>query len=199
MKESITYRGRKIKIEQDQDVESPDSWGDDSLFIVANHNQFFVQEPGEKSRRIDFDELVERYRKTHWIFPLHAYIHSGVALSLTRDQYPFNDRWDSGQVGFVFASKKEWRLSKSAFKCAEGHVETWNQYLSGDVYGYIVGDDSCWGFYGYDYCLQEAKSIVDYQIKAELSAKLKRLKEFIKNKVDLAVRWAEFQPEEREA
>jgi hypothetical protein len=45
-------------------------------------------------------------------------------------------------------------------------VETWNQYLSGDVYGFIIEDgegtdvDSCWGFYGLETVKQEAISAV---------------------------------------
>ena len=41
-----------------------------------------------------------------------------------------------------------------AKKILEGEVETYNQYLTGDVYGFILekpdGEhiDSCWGFYG---------------------------------------------------
>ena len=38
-------------------------------------------------------------------------------------------------------------------------------YLSGDVWGYIVDednkDDSCWGFFGYDYCVEEAKRVAE--------------------------------------
>jgi hypothetical protein len=48
----------------------------------------------------------------------------------------------------------------------EGEVETYDQYLRGDVYGYVietkagVDRDSLWGMFGYDYCLEEAKSVV---------------------------------------
>ena len=33
------------------------------------------------------------------------YDHSGIALSLTRDRYPFNDRWDAGQLGFILVDR----------------------------------------------------------------------------------------------
>jgi hypothetical protein len=44
----------------------------------------------------------------------------------------------------------------------ESIVEVWNQYLSGDIWGYCIKDssgevlDSCFGFYGFDYCKSEA-------------------------------------------
>lgn len=107
------------------------------------------------------------------MFPVSAYIHSGVSLRLGHCSFPFDDAgWDTSHVGCVLASKGEWRLRKSAEKCAEGLIETWNQYLSGDVWGYTVEGmgDSCWGMYGYDYCLQEAKNAVDYHVNIRKAA-----------------------------
>lgn len=59
-----------------------------------------------------------------------------------------------------------WR--QKAAKYMEAMVEELDQYLSGDVYGYIIEDeddeivDSVWGFYGYDYCKQEAQRALDW-------------------------------------
>jgi hypothetical protein len=89
-------------------------------------------------------------------FPLYAYIHGGVALSLGA----FGDRWDSGQIGYVVVDLDGER--DAAEGIARAWVETWNTYLSGEVYGYVVERidtcnlghehaeqvDSCWGFYG---------------------------------------------------
>lgn len=153
----------KYRIEQDDDPQRPNEWGDDGLFIVANHRQFWVPAPGEKSIPQYANEVVDRYKKTHWVFPLEAYIHSGVVLAFSQEGNFPDRRWDVSQLGFVFASKKEWRLSASARKAAAGHIETWNQYLGGDVWGYIIEDeegnhlDSCWGFYGKEYCEEQAK------------------------------------------
>jgi hypothetical protein len=188
MEDIIKYRGREIEIRQDEDAQSPADFGDTGLFLVANHRQCYIPEPGEKRIPDDTAELLARYKKTHWIFPLEAYIHSGVRLALSHEG-SFPDRqWDVSQLGFVFVSKKEWRLSKKARAAALALIAEWNQYLSGDVWGYVVGDDSCWGFYGREYCEQEAKSVVDCQIKAELSAKLAKLKSFILAKVPVCYR-----------
>ncbi len=172
MKEKIEYRGKLISISQDTDAQSPQEYGDSGLFLVANHRQFYVPEPGEKRIPSDPDELVSRYAKTHWVFPLEAYIHSGVSLALSREGNFPDRQWDVSQLGFVFASKKIWRLSKKARSAALSLIKTWNQYLSGDVWGYEVGEDSCWGLYGYDYCVKEAKSIADYQIEQDKKEEL---------------------------
>ena len=86
--------------------------------------------------------------KGYHAFPVFAYIHSGVSLSLGKSEYPFTDPWDVSFKGFALI-----RQAKGQ-KMAEGLIESWNAYLSGNVYGYQVVDamgeemDSCWGFYG---------------------------------------------------
>jgi hypothetical protein len=61
----------------------------------------------------------------------------------------------------------------------KGEVQTYDQYLTGDVYGYKVYKvttcdhgheheedlDSCWGFYGEEECISEAKGIVEYYME----------------------------------
>jgi hypothetical protein len=156
---SLTYR-----IEQDTNATSPSAHEDTGLFIVAKHRDFTVPAPGEKRVPDSANEVVDRYKKTHWIFPLEAYIHGGVVLALSGEGNFPDRQWDVSQLGFVFVGKSEWRLSKHARKAALGKVEEWNQCLSGDVWGFIIEDengkhvDSCWGFYGKEYCEQEAKS-----------------------------------------
>ena len=78
---------------------------------------------------------------------------------------------------------------------AEGqrrYIETFNAYLNGEVYGYVVDDyeDSCWGYYSVEDAIGEAKSIVDWKIEEEKKQHFKQLKTWIKNKVPLHIRTA---------
>ena len=77
--------------------------------------------------------------------PLYLYDHSGLRISTG----PISCPWDSGQVGFVYADKKKIlaefggkNLTKGnidkAVKLMEAEVDTYDKYLSGSVYGYIV-------------------------------------------------------------
>ena len=169
--EEYEYRGCKVRIERDEDAESPGKWEDTGLFIVANHRDFYVTEPGEKRVPEDPKTLVARYNKTHWIFPLEAYIHSGVVLAYGHEgQFP-DRRWDVSQLGFVFVSKKQWRLSKKAKETGQNLIDSWNKYLSGEVYGYTTEDPdgdqiySSWGIYDDDnlsYTRECAKDSIDY-------------------------------------
>ena len=106
--------GLSLKIVQDDCPMSPDEWEDDGVFLVGFHRQFWVV-------REDFKkpEDVESWRETHEVTALHGYIHSGVALSLSDQHYPFNDRWDACQVGYVLVKKGEPTEKVSAEQMAQ--------------------------------------------------------------------------------
>jgi hypothetical protein len=80
------------------------------------------------------------------IKPLYMYEHSGITISTK----PFGDRWDSGQIGFVFIRKDDVRNEFSIKRCGqnmvercdvllEGEVDVYDKYLRGEVYGYEIG------------------------------------------------------------
>ena len=187
-----------VKIYQDTDASSPDEWGNTDLFLTGYHSrEFWVNRKNFEQEQIEthLEEGEGLYRGYH-VIPLYAYIHSGVALSVSCNSYPFNDRWDSGQVGYVFADSKQWTSIEDAYKAAESLVSEWNQYLSGDVYGYVIEDSegneiqSCWGYYGIEYCEDDARGVAEYQIKQDVKKHLSTLKNWVKNRVPLIKRHA---------
>jgi hypothetical protein len=96
------------------------------------------------------------------VLPLYLYDHSGITMATT----PFSCPWDSGQVGWIYCTwekaREEWGPAVTSLqikKCLQDEVKVYDNYLTGEVYGYIVerwdGDewvkeDSCLGFYGSD-------------------------------------------------
>ena len=178
----IEYR---LRIVQDDLSENPNDSMDSPAFLLADHRDFAPKAPKGWSldRARDLVELQESGTSEESdcdrfvVFPLFAYIHSGVSLSMGRS-YPFNDHWDSGQIGYVVVDLDGvcGKIDRAnAEEVARGWVETWNQYLSGDVWGYEVSRidtcslghehaevvDSCWGFYGKEYCEQEGKGVLE--------------------------------------
>lgn len=177
-----------IKIEQDEQPQSPDDWGNDDAFVVYDHRQFSVERKGFVPREI-FDETNEKGEMMydgHFVFVLYAYIHSGVALSVGGHNFP-DARWDVSTTGFVLIKKNEHiTTEEEALKLAESIVSEWNDYLSGNVYGYQIYDntdveddeegefvDSCWGFYGdHENCMTEAIGIVEAMIENDKHGQL---------------------------
>jgi hypothetical protein len=150
-----------VKIEQDENAESPRQWGNKDVFIVANHSDFYVTEPGQKRCPEDAGELIKRYKKTHWVFPLEAYIHGGVVLALAGEGNFPDRQWDVSRLGFVFVCKKDYKETEARDR-AKSEIAIWNQYVSGDVWEYSIEDDSgevleslC-GCYGFQYTKDEA-------------------------------------------
>jgi hypothetical protein len=157
--DTFEHAGFGIAIQPDEDAESPDSWGNENLFLVTTSNRYFTVQ--RKGFGVEACRTTAVERDFH-VLPLFAYIHSGVALSLA----PFSDPWDSGQIGFVLVAKR--KGFRNILKAARELVEEWNMYLSGDVWHYRVLDsqgdhvDSCSGFYGFEYCQQQARQAAEH-------------------------------------
>jgi len=176
---------RKFNLEviQDNDAESPRNW-DNLGTMVCFHNSYNLGDKTDyKSKDYEsWDELkqdIEANEGEIYTLPLYLFDHSGITIS-TR---PFDCSWDSGQVGFIYVSKnkviKEYSEIIDAEKIKEylnNEVKTYDQYLTGDVWGYVVNEieicdeghehkeniESCWGFFGHEECENEGNSIIKY-------------------------------------
>ena len=159
--ETFEKNGYKVTIEQDSDPIAPDDSADEHAFIVTTRNRYFQVDGPNKETADTVGDNLEEWEKTHHVYKLNALIHSGIHLSIVSDLKEYYMGFDSGQIGFLLVTRDESEIPEP-FKYAEGMVETWNQYLSGDVWGYTIEDgegdhvDSCWGFYGFEYAKEEA-------------------------------------------
>ncbi len=192
---TLELNGYTIEVKQDEYSEGPEFWGNEDVFLVYDHRQFSVERKGFDAQEIN-DHCADTRRlfyKGYFVFPLYAYIHSGVSLSLGRS-YPHNCPWDTSMRGFVLVKRAEFWSKAKARKAADSIVSEWNQYLSGDVWGYVVKDaqdnevDSCWGFYGFQYCEDEARAVVASLVASAFTKRLQSVKTFIRNRVPLEVR-----------
>ena len=199
--EIIDYKDHVIKIISDHECDSPDDWGDNDYFLVYDHRNFTITRKGFDPQDI-FDAMQKRAKlyDDYFYFPVYAYIHSGISLQLQR-WFPGlpqgHNEFDVSFKGFALVKRQKGSyIRDKAYEIAKSVVEEWNDYLSGNVYGYIVEKDdehidSCWGFYG-DYeksgIIEEAKNVVDWQVKKALQAHITRLKTYIRNHVPLEVR-----------
>lgn len=159
--ETFDHKGYRVEIQRDGYPDAPDD-EDSNLFLVALHHRQFWRLPprlvGQIRSHEDWARWMEVHADEYEFIQVYAYIHSGVKLGLKRDHYPFTDPWDTSDCVFIARSKRE------AFGegVDESFIETWNQYLSGDVYGCVILDpwdhevDSLWGLYGLDYAREEA-------------------------------------------
>lgn len=146
---------------------------DNAAFMKLVYHAYPDADEDDDAATAFMEKLTEEWLEQNTVMlPLYLYDHSGITMRTSS----FSCNWDSGQVGFIYCTKEkamkefgcsenEWR--ERATDCLEDEVKTYDQYLTGDVYGYIIKDEqgeeveSCWGFFGHDYCEQEAKAICD--------------------------------------
>lgn len=121
------------------------------------------------------------------ILPISMYEHSGISLWLGSKWGHSDAQWDCSSIGFAYVEKataekempqrkltyeqrNDWK--KWAYAMMEGEMETYNKYVSGEVYGYMIEDEEgeeasnfhlcgCWGYYDKDCLLEDAKSDID--------------------------------------
>lgn len=208
--ETINYKGYNIEIVVDNFVEDPREW-DNITKMICQHGRYYLGDEEYKNNYANswrewfayyvlenyatglnlkiydtfgyFEDEEEVDKVWEWIeenmivMPLFLYDHSGISISTSR-----TCRWDSGQVGFMYITKKKAveefgkkyftkAVEEKAIACMESELKIYDDYLRGDVYGYRILDengdeiDSLWGFYGYDHeksgLLNEAKSCID--------------------------------------
>lgn len=166
--------GFKIAIFPDFDPENPRTGWDNLGTMICFHKRYSLGDEHD----VDSDDygswdemrraLIKKYDACV-ILPLYLYDHSGLRMKvgsfhgLLPEGHAY---FDSGQVGFILISKQKVREEFGAKRISpklkarvEGYlqaeVETYDQYLSGQVYGFRIEtpdgdyDGGCWGFYGY--------------------------------------------------
>lgn len=173
------YKSHRIEIHYDRDPLDPRTDYDNFGTMVCFHMRYTL---GDKDHGFaspaDLFEHIEKEKSFYR--NLYLYDHSGVTMSVS----PFSCPWDSGQVGIIFVDpetvRKEFsvkRISKKikakAFEILEAEVKTYDQFLTGEFYGYIILDkdgehtDSCWGFDDIDFALEQAKEQINYYKPAQ--------------------------------
>ena len=177
--------GYTLRITQDEYGESPREWNEFSE-MLCNHGRYNLGDTHLECHGTSFEDDFKKHitdeglmMRDVIVLPLYLYDHSGITMSTS----PFSCSWDSGQVGYIYTTRAKVRdeymvkrvtkkLEEEVLERLKGEVETYDMYITGEVYGYVIEDeegdtvDSCSGFYGFDYCKGEAESIAkSYEAK----------------------------------
>ena len=189
MKNIIENEKYKLEIFDDLNPCSPREF-DNLGTMVCFHRRYNLGDETElKSSDFSSWEELENYlykeENALIAIPVFMYDHSGLWINTTGFSCP----WDSGQVGYIYISKEKVRREYSCKRISKklkemireilcSEVDLYNDYLSGNVYGFTLTDkenaeeiDSSCGFYGTDYIENGIFDYVSsYFTKAELEA-----------------------------
>ena len=177
------------EVGHDEDPMNPRTEWDNTTTMICFHKRYNLGDKHDfKSTDYDSWEELEEAIRNHYevlaLKPLYLYDHSGITISTS----PFGCQWDSGRVGFVIVDKDN---LQSITGDADGHsedylhevidaeVKTYDQYLTGEVYGFKVYEvetcdkghehktllDSCFGYYDEDDAESEAKAMINHYEK----------------------------------
>lgn len=165
----------------------------------------------EMADELDICEKMQLLEDTGEIvtLPISMYEHSGITLWLGSKWSHFDAQWDCSSIGFAYIEKStaekempqrkladgqenDWK--KWAYDMMEGEMKTYDQYLRGEVYGYMIEDEDgeeasddllcgCWGFYG-----DEGKEEMLEDAKANIDAYLEKKRETRKNNLEILVK-----------
>lgn len=166
-----------LKIMYDDSPDNPREIGENLGTMVYWHRRYTLGD--EQAKNVEnYSSWEEWLRgeigtdKDILYLPLYLYDHSGITMRTK----PFNDPWDSGQVGWIYVRKekvREWfgvkrvtpKIRERALEVLELEVRMFDAYISNEIYGFVIEDkegniiDSCWGFYGCDW---KENGLMDY-------------------------------------
>ena len=177
--QSEMYKDVEIQIHRDDTPCNPRHEWDNLGTMVCWHSRYDLGDKDHGFERYSPEEFTEEINdKNSIMLPLYLYDHSGITMNTSG----FSCQWDSGQVGYIFITKEKiraeygWkRITKKRkakiIQYLKNEVETYDNYLTGSVYGYVVENelkginDSCWGYYGdTEDCITAAKESIDYAL-----------------------------------
>jgi len=115
----------------------------------------------DRVERMSLEQREKIVRENAVVLPLYLYDHGRLTMNTTGFSCP----WDSGQVGWIYVTKKKIReeygvkrvtkkLCDRVIFILKNEVKDYAQWLEGDVYGFVIEDNkgnelySSFGFFG---------------------------------------------------
>ena len=159
-----------LTVEQDDYAENPRDMYDNISTIYCWRTYYIIgdDKPKEKTARDVLADMCEKYTnmeaddidaasendmirelqqaKDIVIKYISCYEHSGITISTAITTYPYNDRWDSGIIGFAFIDKETFEINCGVYKdwkrramdIIDSEVKTLDDYFRGEVFRYTL-------------------------------------------------------------
>lgn len=143
------------------------------------------------------------------ILPISVYEHSGITIWLGSKWGHLDASWDCSSIGFAYVEKStaekegmldpgdafEHNWKKWAECMMKSEMDVYNQFVTGEVYGYMIEDENgdegshpdlcgCWDFFGDDgkkEMLSEAKADIDSYLERKRNTREQNMEMLVKN------------------
>ena len=190
--------GGRVRVLPDDAPQSPRDWGTVGHLVLDGARHVLPWEDHTDRLRQLCERggwaLAGRYLSVCHdavVVPVWGYAHGDLALRAGARAGCFADPWDSGQAGLAYLLRDELASAcggsypgdEQAQAYLRGEVETYHQWASGQVVGYIAEQwtpcpagaacehtgcgggawaevEACWGIYGADDAITQAKTVL---------------------------------------
>jgi len=153
----------ELRIRREVDPESPRSF-ENLGTMICWHSKYRlgdIQMKGRTPNGLGFSDKPWSIPRGSVFLPVFLYDHGGISISTS----PFSCPWDSGQVGWIYATPEQVRRAfgvkrisqkrrEEAEEVLRSEVGVYDNFLTGNVWRFDYDDgggidiDSCGGFYG---------------------------------------------------
>ncbi len=180
MKDRIKRKGLTLQI-YEESIESPREYYKDMNIgkMVCFHKKYQVGDDHDFESPADFDMWVENNQnKICCILPLYMLDHSGLAFSTT----PFNDRFDSGKVGYIYCTRED--VEKCGYDPED--PEELQELLEQEVEEYSNWEQNIPPYYGFEITDEDDEEIESMGVFAcnSYEEMIDEMKERSENKYD---------------
>lgn len=122
---------------------------EDNEVLLEGVNLNHISLLDELSDMLSINACTELLKDMLFVLPVWVYEHSGMTVSCGKREYPYNDRFDSGLLGYAYCLKsdieeswpEETKKDPDAWKtlaetAITADIKTLDQYLNNDIYWY---------------------------------------------------------------
>ena len=112
----VLKSNRRIVVDYDDCPENPRQWGNYAHLLCIENRHFSLDE--NLSQENLMNEHKAALKRGDFVFPLYAYVHSGVSFSIS----PFSCTWDSWQCGVAIVPKENAKPRREAAERVKGLI-----------------------------------------------------------------------------
>ncbi len=146
---TIKRKGYTLEITQ-AEMADPRKYNDMLLGkMICFHRRYKLGDDHDFDEPYQLQQYFENNKHDiYCVLPLYLYDHSGITMSTS----PFNDPWDSGQVGYMYCTKKDVEESglnpetdyAEVEEMLKEEVKEYDKWLTGDppYFEYIITDEN---------------------------------------------------------
>lgn len=159
----------KITIKSDEYSDNPLEYTPE-IIVACKHGRYNLgnMRLNDLLTQYDYDgdynnlkEIMDYMSKYGTVFPVSMTDHSYLSVYVGKP----NDYWDSGYIGIVFIQSCDMNKYGYTESYINDILDTYTQYLNGEVYAYVVEKytsdgmeyvNSCCGYYDIEECKEDA-------------------------------------------